>query len=279
MRDDYLYALQISKEDYYAYQIRQHTVESLIVADKLYDRRFIHWWIRDWLEEPVIPKDQLPLCVENEIRFKPKWYVAHVKYCVNHSLLDILRATWFPEAVPRDIMNAVRMLNVQMRTIRFLLNEGFPPTEKIFLHAIMDTQMDLLKICFGHGWNINQQLGEYTPLEWCAAYANRDAVDTCLLYGAHISERAIRNSLQRPENFFRLMEEDHIQLNDSHLKAAADRAFLQYQTQRTCSHDMYRIFEEMYARNVQAGSYYRNISGMRDYVTDPALKASLSLFC
>ena len=35
---------------------------------------------------------------------------------------------------------------------------------------------------------MNQKLGEYTPLEWCAAYSDLDAVDACLLYGANITD-------------------------------------------------------------------------------------------
>ena len=279
MKSDELYALQISPHHYEAYQLRQHTIPALIVADKLYDQTFMHWWIRDWLEEPTTPLEQLPLCVENELRLAPKWYIAHIKYCVNHNLLDILRTTWISEAVPKDIMNAVRMQNIQMSTINFLLNEGFPPTEKIFLHALMDSHIPLLQSCFGHGWDMNHRLGEYTPLEWCAAFATEDAVDTCILYGAKVTDRAITNALQQKDNFLRLCEEDSTELKDEHLRALVDRALHAYDTTRTVPEDIIRMFEEMYARRVPAGSHYTYISRVRDMIRYPPLKATLSLFC
>ena len=151
METEDLYALQITPKDYFDYQTRTHCIESLIVADKLYDKSFLKWWICHWLEEPTIPIEQLPLCVENEIRLCPDYYTAHVKYCVNNNLLDTLRATWVPDAVPKDIMNAVKMFEINMFTVNFLLDEGFIPTEKIFLHAVMDSDIRLLQICFGHG--------------------------------------------------------------------------------------------------------------------------------
>ena len=121
MKAEDLYALQITSQDYFDYQTRKHSIETLIVADKLYDKNFIKWWICHWLEEPTTALENLPLCVENEIRLCPDYYTAHVEYCVNNNLLDILRATWVPEAVPKDIMNAVKMFQINMFTVNFLM--------------------------------------------------------------------------------------------------------------------------------------------------------------
>ena len=279
MRSDDLYALQISLGDYRAYKAHAHTPATLIVADKIFDRPFMHWWIRVWLEEPNTPLDQLPSRVETEIRHKPEWYAEHVRYCVNHDLLDDLRATWVSDAVPKDIMGSVRMHQINMETVRFLLEEGFPPTQKMFLHAIMESHSELLKICFGNGWNINQKLGEYTPLEWCAAYANQDAVDTCLLHGANITDRALTNAVSHVDNFLRICQEEEVVLKDMHLNALVDMALHAYNVTRTVPPDICHVFEEMYARKVQAGTYYERIRKIRDYVMDPTLKAILSLFC
>ena len=279
MRKDDLYALQISPTDYRAYQLRKHTVKSLIVADKLYDESFVHDWIRDWLEEPTTPLEKLPPRVEHEIQKQPAWYVSHIHYCVNHNLLEDLRATWVSEAVPKDIMDAVRMHDINMETVRFLLREGFPPTQKIFLHAVMESHMELLKICFGHGWHINQKLGEYTALEWCAAYGNVDAVDTCLLHGANITDRALTNAMTHKDNFIRLCQEEEVDLKADHLNAVVDMALHAYNITRTVPADICKVFEEMYARNVRPGMYHAKVHKIRDFVMDPTLKAILSLFC
>lgn len=279
MRNDDLYALQISLADYQAYQLRRHSVESLIVADKLYDRSFVRWWIGHWLEEPTTPLDQLPPCVEHEILQQSDIYVNHVKYCVNNDLLDVLRVTWVSEAVPKDIMDAVRLQDINMETVRYLLEEGFPPTEKMFLYAVIESHTELLKICFGHGWNINQKLGEYTPLEWCAAYSNVDAVNTCLLYGANITDRALTNAITHKDNFLRLCQEEEVDLKGVHLYALVNMALHAYNLTRTVPTELSHLFEEMYARNVRPGVYEGKIRKIRDFVMDPILKTILSLFC
>ena len=279
METEDLYALQITPKDYFDYQTRTHCIESLIVADKLYDKSFLKWWICHWLEEPTIPIEQLPLCVENEIRLCPDYYTAHVKYCVNNNLLDTLRATWVPDAVPKDIMNAVKMFEINMFTVNFLLDEGFIPTEKIFLHAVMDSHITLLKICFGHGWKINQTLGEYTPLEWCVGYGCTDSVDTCLLYGAEVTSRAVQLSFRREEEFFEQLAEEDYTFTSLDLRNLVEASFNALQNTGKLDTRYHAMFQEMFLRRVEAGEYYTYIRSVKDSTRYQPLQADLSLFC
>jgi len=278
MKAEDLYALQITSQDYFDYQTRKHSIETLIVADKLYDKSFLKWWICHWLEEPTTPLDKLPLCVENEIRLRPDYYTAHVEYCVNNNLLDILRTTWVPEAVPKDIMNAVKMFEINMFTVNFLIEQGFPPTEKIFLHAVMNSDIGLLKICFGHGWTINQTLGEYTPLEWCVGYGCLESVDTCFLYGAKITSRAVQLSFSRNEDFFQRLGEDYA-FTSLDLKNLVEASF--HALRYTGKLDMryHAMFQEMYTRRVEAGEFYAYILAVRMSTRYQPFQADLSLFC
>lgn len=273
-----LYALQITPAQYEAYEKKRHTKGALIVADKLYDQPFICRWIRRWLKNPTTPLEKLPLCVENEIRLKPAWYTSHVRSCLHRNDLETLYTTWVDEAIPEDIMDDVRMEPLDMNIINFLLCSGCTPTKKIFLHAVMESLLPLLKICFVHGHDINQQIGNYKPIEWCVAFSTEEAMDTCVLFGAEITSTAIHLSMRRPDMFFYLCDCD-IQITSDHLKSLVEIIFTRLHRNEGVSDDYQRMLEECYARNVQAGLHYDYIRRVMDFITHPVWKASLQVFC
>ena len=204
--------------------------------------------------------------MEHEILQQSDIYVNHVKYCVNNDLLDVLRATWVSDAVPKDIMDAVRMQDINMETVHYLLEEGFPPTQKMFLHAVMENHTQLLKICFGHGWNINQKLGEYTPLEWLPPTATSTPLIP-LLYGKHYRPRA--NECHHHKEIFYGYARKRRWTKGVHLYALVNMALHAYNLTRTVPTELSHLFEEMYARNVRPGVYEGKIRKIRDFVMDP----------
>ena len=271
-------ALQITPRAFEDYKNNVHTIDALIVADKLADTKYLNNWIEAWIAHPDRPINELPLVVENELTLKKDYYDTQVRNYVFDGDLDSLKRVWVSKAVPEDIFNAVCTHPFNKPMVKFLFKRKCKPTPKVFIQAVIQDNLYIVKKCLRRGLNINQPYEQYTPFEWAVRCAGVPAVDTCLLFGGEITSRAIMISIRRPEIFIRLCQEG-VTLRPEHLYELVRYAFEEHQRNFSVPPIVHQMFQEMYIQQVPMGAYSRNIESIRHYVTHRPLRADLDIFC
>lgn len=277
--DQYLPALQITPHAYKEYKEKKHTIDALIVADKLADQPFLHEWIATWLEDPKQDLNTLPLCVENEIKLKPKFYATHLYKCLEEHDIQRLRKTFVRKGAPDDLLNAACMNPLPVKMIKYLFKKGCKPTQKLFIYAVCQDQLSIMRKCLRRGYDINKTYQSHKPIEWTIRFGSMAALDTCLLYQAEITERAIMLSMRRPKMFVRLCEERDVDLRDDHLYELVLYAYEEHLRNYTVPTIIHQMFQELYIRQIPPGSHFDAICRIRDQITHHPLRADLDIFC
>lgn len=275
----HLPSLQISSDAYDQYKEKKYTVDALIVADKLADEPFLHDWISNWLKHPKQALNTLPLCVENEIKLKPAFYATHLYECIDQRDEQRLRQTFVSKGAPEDILNAACMNPLPVKIIKYLFKQGCKPTPKLFIYAVCQDQLSIMRKCLRRGFDINKTYETHTPLEWAIRYGTYEALDTCLIYGAAITDRAITLSMRRPKKFIRICEESDVDLRDDHLYELVLYAYEEHLRNHTVPPVIHQMFQELFIRQVPPGSHFYSICRIRDQITHHPLRADLDIFC
>ena len=90
--------------------------------------------------------------------------------------------------------------------IKYLFKKGCKPTQKLFIYAVCQDQLSIMRNA-SDAATISTKPTNHKPIEWTIRFGSMAALDTCLLYQAEITDRAIMLSMRRPKMFVRLCEE------------------------------------------------------------------------